>query len=457
MDLDEVTLKMLQETTMQDAYNELSPKKVSRDVKGNIDGILVVTDPAATSEEYDEVIERANEIVENTPEGEVPFDEEYIGQYLLTCPICGTSFLEAEILQPGSVCPNCMDTPESFVVKGRLETEEFVAGLNGLDVDSEEETSNEDEESFENEEDEFSNEDLGTGTESEEFEEEEPELQVASKRIIGDNILTETKLEETENKDLATSEEGTEVLVIKNSYGYILRGLVINNNNKQFQYVNGQSLPTGKYKQVSKNIMQDKIEQLQKDGYEEVTTESSVMIESVEDESLYFRFDVDSESFKGTEHNSVLFGSDVYEVAYDQVVEGSATDAMEYHDLYMDAWNRYCNEEISKDELDTIQEKIVQDYIEKELTLDGCSCFELDEYGLKQAQNYGHIMDRQVVTIFTGEYVGEGHDGECVVKPEKIVYQGDTETFKDILYDMEEDEDTTYEDKLTKIKSLIQN
>lgn len=155
LSLEEATLKMLHEdlqeetdkeiidkpqsigATMKDMYNQLDQTEGITNVEGLVDDILVVTDPEVTSEEYDEVIERAQEIVEDTPEGNVPFDEEYVGQYLLTCPICGTTFVSQQMLEPGATCPACMEVPESFVVKGKIDTDENVAIDNGLQVEEE--------------------------------------------------------------------------------------------------------------------------------------------------------------------------------------------------------------------------------------------------------------------------------------------------------------------------------
>lgn len=206
--LEEITMKLLkeneqieegkyvklQEVTVKDMYNQLDDTKGVDSVEGIIDDILVVTDPEVTSEEYDEVIERAQEIIEDTPEGEIPFDEEYIGQYLLTCPICGTTFVSEEMLEPGATCPACMEVPEGFTVKGQIQTEEDVAVDNGLKVDddqaTEEETTIEDTADKNNEQD--------------STDEEEPEKQIASKEIPQGNKLQETKLTEDKSDKVFT-------------------------------------------------------------------------------------------------------------------------------------------------------------------------------------------------------------------------------------------------------------
>ena len=96
----------LQEATIKALYNELDDSEDIRDVEGVVDDVLVITDPEITKDEYEEVIERAQEIVDDTPEGDIPFDEDYIGQYLMTCPICGSSFVEDHLLEPRSNLSN---------------------------------------------------------------------------------------------------------------------------------------------------------------------------------------------------------------------------------------------------------------------------------------------------------------------------------------------------------------
>lgn len=122
----------LQEATIKALYDGLKDDTEVEDVEGLIDDVLVVTDPEITTDEYNEVIERAEEIVEETPEGDIPLDPTYLGEYLQTCPICGASFVEDHILEPGTACPVCYETPEAFVMVGKLQAEEEVAEDNGL-------------------------------------------------------------------------------------------------------------------------------------------------------------------------------------------------------------------------------------------------------------------------------------------------------------------------------------
>ena len=122
----------LQEATVKALYDGLKDNTEIDDVEGLVDDVLVVTDPEITTDEYNEVIERAGEIIEDTPEGEIPLDPTYLGEYLQICPICGGSFIEDHILEPGTACPICYETPESFVMVGKLQAEEEVAEDNGL-------------------------------------------------------------------------------------------------------------------------------------------------------------------------------------------------------------------------------------------------------------------------------------------------------------------------------------
>ena len=122
----------LQEATVKALYDGLKDDTEVEDVEGLIDDVLVVTDPEITTDEYNEVIERAEEIIEETPEGDIPLDPSYLGEYLQTCPICGASFVEDHILEPGTACPVCYETPEAFVMVGKLQAEEEVAEDNGL-------------------------------------------------------------------------------------------------------------------------------------------------------------------------------------------------------------------------------------------------------------------------------------------------------------------------------------
>lgn len=127
----------LEEATIKSLYDGLDDSDYTNDVDGIVEDVLVITDPEITTDEYLELIDRAQEIVEDTPEGNIPFNDEYLGQYAQICPICGATFLEDHILEKGTACPICLDTPESFVVIGKLESDEDVADDNNVVAEDE--------------------------------------------------------------------------------------------------------------------------------------------------------------------------------------------------------------------------------------------------------------------------------------------------------------------------------
>lgn len=192
----EESKELKNESVLSDIYQELDDSREITDVEGLIDDVLVITDPDVSSEEYEEIIEKANEIVEDTPEGNIPFDDRYVGQYLLTCPICGSSFVHDSILDPGASCPICCDQPEAFIVVGKVETDEVIAQQEGIEVETDEDV--ESESNIETVEE--------TPVETEENT-DELEKDVASVQLNG-NKLTENKLEESidEEDNLYTDE-----------------------------------------------------------------------------------------------------------------------------------------------------------------------------------------------------------------------------------------------------------
>lgn len=179
----------LTEATIKALYDDLPDDE---NVEGVIDDILVITDPEITSDEYDEIIEKAQEIVQDTPEGRIPFDEDYIGQYVQTCPRCGSTFVEKDLLQSGDTCPICLETPDGFVMKGKIESEDDVVENDTketkTDVVNDTEINNDSKEE----------------TNSIDEEDKELEKQVASKELPQGNKLQEGKLEE-ENEQYSTT------------------------------------------------------------------------------------------------------------------------------------------------------------------------------------------------------------------------------------------------------------
>lgn len=88
----------------------------------------------------------------------------------------------------------------------------------------------------------------------------------------------------TEGTDLSVNDNT--VIVNKNQYGYNTIAIIIDDTNKRFQLVTGQSLPTGKYKKASKKAIRDKAEDLKAKGYEEVKGKFSLAERKTENKKI---------------------------------------------------------------------------------------------------------------------------------------------------------------------------
>lgn len=181
----------LKEATIKELYGELKDK--SSDLEGIMDGVLIITDPEIDTEEYQELIDRAKEIIEDTPEGELPLDDSYIGQYVQLCPICGTTFVEDHILEPGSSCPICFQEPEAFTLFGQIQGEEDAEATATDGILDKEENTEEDDTGF------------ASTLEDEDVEEEEnePDKLAASEQVQFSN----NKLTESDEQDFVRGEQ----------------------------------------------------------------------------------------------------------------------------------------------------------------------------------------------------------------------------------------------------------
>ena len=194
--------KSLEEATIQALYDQLDDSERKQTVDGIVDDILVITDPEISSDEYNELIDRAQEIVEDTPEGDIPQLEDYLGKYVQMCPICGATFVKDKLLESGEECPICGDAPESFVFIGKLEPEEKVAEVEGVgETNYEEPTEKQSNEEIE--EPEVPEEPVEEEPEETNEDEEEREPMEASEVTkTADNKLQENKLQEDRVDDL---------------------------------------------------------------------------------------------------------------------------------------------------------------------------------------------------------------------------------------------------------------
>lgn len=91
-----------------------------------VDDVVVVVDPELDAEDVDTIADELQDIVDDTPEGEVPFTDEYIGDYTYGCPICGSNFFSDTEMHAGDECPVCGETPDDFVLAGQVAEDEAV-------------------------------------------------------------------------------------------------------------------------------------------------------------------------------------------------------------------------------------------------------------------------------------------------------------------------------------------
>ena len=106
-------------TEDEDIEIEDDDEPVADDVSGDI---IAVVDPDMDTDEYDDKIDELQDIVDETPEGEVPVDDEYIGDTIYQCPVCGNPFFSEDDLGEGGNCPVCGEEIDSFVELGEVQS-----------------------------------------------------------------------------------------------------------------------------------------------------------------------------------------------------------------------------------------------------------------------------------------------------------------------------------------------
>lgn len=108
------------------------------DAENVSDDVVVVVDPELDSEDYEDAIEDAEEVIDNTPEGEQPTSDEYNDDFVYTCPVCGNTFFSEKEMSEGDACPVCGEAPDAYVLQGEVasdeETEDEEVAEDDLDV-----------------------------------------------------------------------------------------------------------------------------------------------------------------------------------------------------------------------------------------------------------------------------------------------------------------------------------
>lgn len=84
-----------------------------------LDNIQVVTDPEKTVDELEKRADAVQDAIDGSPAGEEAFSDEYVGDKVYACPVCGESFFAEEDYNDGDACPICKAEPtDGFLLQG---------------------------------------------------------------------------------------------------------------------------------------------------------------------------------------------------------------------------------------------------------------------------------------------------------------------------------------------------
>lgn len=86
------------------------------------DKIVAVIDPEIEADEMSEVAQAFQDIIDDTPDGEIPETDEYVGDSLYCCPVCGQTFFSADDMSNGGNCPICGEDADGFVLAGEVQS-----------------------------------------------------------------------------------------------------------------------------------------------------------------------------------------------------------------------------------------------------------------------------------------------------------------------------------------------
>lgn len=100
-----------------------------------VDDAVLVIDPELDAEEFEDNLDDLQTIINDTPEGEVPSTDEYVNDFVYTCPICGNNFFSDTEMTGDEPCPVCGEEVDEFILVGDIESPEEALGADEEDED----------------------------------------------------------------------------------------------------------------------------------------------------------------------------------------------------------------------------------------------------------------------------------------------------------------------------------
>ena len=98
---------------------------------------VIVVDPELDTDEYEANLDDLQAIIDETPDGEVPSTDEYVNDYVYTCPICGNNFFSDTEMGSDEECPVCGEIVDEFILVGGVESPDEALGDEDEEMDNE--------------------------------------------------------------------------------------------------------------------------------------------------------------------------------------------------------------------------------------------------------------------------------------------------------------------------------
>ena len=117
--------KKLTETTSSSIKKESDEGEEEDDIMMDIqDDIVAVVDPNIDADEMTDVALGFQQLIDDAGANEVPETDEYLGDNIYGCPVCGQKFFSDKPMVDGGKCPVCGEEADGFVSIGEVDQAE---------------------------------------------------------------------------------------------------------------------------------------------------------------------------------------------------------------------------------------------------------------------------------------------------------------------------------------------